>query len=246
MIITIHQPEHMPWLGFFNKAINCDVFVLLDTVQYEKNYFQNRNQIISNNNKREWLTVPIKKGKLKDLICDKQIDFNNKTKNKSKNKYLQQIHRAYNSYPFYSGIMSDIKSIINDDNVSISKLNIKLIKYFFRLLDIKCQLIISSDLQLKSCASGGIIIYTICKKLKATTYLSGISGKHYLDEKKFLDNNILVEYQDFTHPEYFQPRDEFVPNLSILDLVFSLKGEESFGIIKEGYELDRNRDARNR
>ena len=61
MIVTIHQPEHIPWLGFFNKAINCDVFVLLDNVQYEKNYFQNRNNIInSSENKNQLITVPVK------------------------------------------------------------------------------------------------------------------------------------------------------------------------------------------
>ena len=234
MRISIHQPEHMPWLGFFNKAINCDIFVLLDTVQFEKDYFQNRNQIISNNaNGREWLTIPVKKGRHTDLICEKQTAFNRKTKN----KYLQQIYRAYSSYPFYRDIMCDITSIINYDDVYLSKLNIKLIKYFINLLNIKCKLQVSSDLQLRPCEPGGVINYNICKKLGATTYLSGKSGKNYLDETPYLKDNISVKYQNFKHPEYLQPRDSFISNLSILDLVFSLSVDQCCDIINEAYQI---------
>lgn len=234
MIIAIHQPEHMPWLGFFNKAMNCDTFVLLDTVQYEKNYFQNRNQIISNKQAgREWLTVPVKRGKHTDLICEKQAAFDKKTRN----RYLQQIHRAYSSYPLYSEVISPIVSIINDKDAYLSNLNIKLIMYFFDLLSINCNLAVSSELGLGASASGGIVNYHICKQLGATTYLSGVSGKDYLDETIFLRNNILVEYQNYNHPKYPQPRPEFVFNLSILDLVFSLSGGEAIEVIKTGYRI---------
>ena len=233
MIVTIHQPEHMPWLGFFNKAVNSDIFVLLDTVQFEKNYFQNRNKIMSNKNPTgEWITVPVEKGRHTDLICEKKIAFNAKTKN----KYLCKIHKAYNSHPFYVDIIGDIKDIFDSNDVFLSKLNISLIQYFFKLLDIKCELVIASDLCLEKSLPGGIVNYEICKNLGATTYLSGVSGKNYLDENPFRKDCINVIYQDFIHPRYYQASENFISNLSILDLIFSLSPQESLDVIREGYK----------
>jgi hypothetical protein len=237
MIVTIHQPEHMPWLGFFNKAINCDIFVLLDTVQFEKNYFQNRNQIASNKeDKREWITVPLKKGKHTDLICQKELAFNKKTKR----KYFQQIDRAYKLRPYYF-LVNSIKEIFDTEENSLSNLNIALIRYFFNLLDIKCKLILSSELGLEVSRPGGGINFDICKKLNATAYLSGKSGRDYLDTTKFLDNNISVLYQNFVHPVYAQSDEDFVPNLSVIDLIFSLNVSSCFDIIKKGYRIENER-----
>ena len=223
----------MPWLGFFNKAINCDIFVLLDTAQFEKNYFQNRNQISSNKkDKREWITAPLKKGKHTDLICEKELAFNKKTKS----RYFQQVEHVYKLRPYYS-LIEPIKDIFEAEQSSLSGLNVALIKYFFNLLGIKCKLILSSDLDLKAPRPGGEINFDICKKLNATVYLSGKSGKDYLDTTKFVDNNISVLYQDFVHPTYFQADDDFVFNLSIIDLIFSLNASSCFDIIKKGYRI---------
>lgn len=234
MKVTIHQPEHLPWLGFFNKAVNCDVFVLLDTVQYEKNYFQNRNQIISScSSGKEWLTVPVKKGPHTELICEKLVAFNEKTKR----RYINQIDRAYSSYPFYKKHIGQIKEILNNDETFLSKININLIKYFFDSLGINCELLIASDLSLPVSDPGGIINYHICKSLGATTYLSGASGKNYLIEEPFQKSQINIEYQNFKHPKYEQPKEEFVPNLSVLDILFSFKNSKCYDIIRSGYTM---------
>jgi len=237
MIVTIHQPEHVPWLGFFNKAINCDVFVLLDTVQFEKNYFQNRNQIVSNKkDKREWITVPLKKSKHTDLICEKQLAFDKKTKN----RYFQQIERAYKLRPYYS-LIEPIKDIFETEQSSLSGLNVALIRYFFNILGIKCRLILSSEIDLQPSYPDPEVNFDICKKLNATVYLSGKSGKDYLDTTKFVNNNISVLYQNFVHPVYVQSGADFVPNLSIIDLLFSLNASSCFDIIKKGYRIENER-----
>ena len=150
---------------------------------------------------------------------------------------MQQVHRAYSSYPLYSDVIPPIADIINGEDLYLSNLNVKLIKYFFDLLDIDCQLTTSSELGLGTSEPGGIVNYHICKELNATTYLSGTSGKDYLDETVFLKNKIQIEYQKFNHPRYLQPGEGFVSNLSILDLVFSLPKEKAVETIKEGYEI---------
>ena len=237
MILTIHQPEHMPWLGFFNKAINSDIFVLLDTVQFEKDYFQNRNRIISKKTKNEmqWITVPVRKGKHTDLINEKIVCFDKK----NKNRYLNQIHMMYSKHPFYKKTIQEIRNIINDNEVYLSKINTRLIKHFFNLLKIDTKLVLASDLNLKKSPPGGIVNYHISKALNANFYLSGKSGKEYLDEKVFIEDDIKVLYQNFNHPEYIQKnKKQFIPNLSILDLIFNYESEDALNIIKKGYKVN--------
>lgn len=75
MIITIHQPEHLPWLGLFNKIAKAEAFVILDCVQYEKNYFQNRNHILGSNGV-QWLSVPVStKGHVEGTIAMTEISL---------------------------------------------------------------------------------------------------------------------------------------------------------------------------
>lgn len=234
MIVTIHQPEHMPWLGFFNKAFNCDIFVILDNVQYRKNYFQNRNQIISPCNSNSiWLGVPLIKGSMKDLICEKHILIE---KNTFK-RYFSKIEQSYSKYPFYEKYIHNLKKIFEIERESISKLNISLIKYFFEILNIDCDVKVASELSLPKSDVGGIVTFDICNHLGASKYLSGKSGKDYLDLTPFKKNNIEVVFQDFNHPTYNQPGDNFVPNLSILDLLFSHEVDNIKELIKNSYKL---------
>ena len=234
MIVTIHQPEHMPWLGFFSKAFNCDIFVILDNVQFRKNYFQNRNQIISPClSKAIWLSVPLVKGNLKDLICEKRI-LNEKNTLKT---YFSKIEQSYSKYPFYEKYIHNLKKIFELEGESISKLNILLIKYFFEILNIDCDVKVASALSLPKSDVGGIVTFDICNHLDASKYLSGKSGKDYLDLTPFEKNNIEVVFQDFNHPIYSQPGDVFVPNLSILDLLFSHEVDNIKELIKNSYKL---------
>ena len=74
MIVTIHQPETIPWTGFFHKMMCANLYVYLDHVQYRKNYFQNRNKIVKNQGKVGWATIPVeKKGGVSESIMGKKI-----------------------------------------------------------------------------------------------------------------------------------------------------------------------------
>jgi len=73
MNLTIHQPEHLPWTGFFHKMMCADLYVYLDHVQYRKGYFQNRNKIVNNEGKEVWTTISIKQGGMHETILDKEI-----------------------------------------------------------------------------------------------------------------------------------------------------------------------------
>ena len=103
-IITIHQPEHLPWLGLFNKIAKAETFVLLDTVQFEKNYFQNRNRIMGTSGEAQWIGIPVNtKNHEENNIKNTKIQIAGNTKNWKK-EYLRTITYCYSKYPFFNDV----------------------------------------------------------------------------------------------------------------------------------------------
>ena len=224
MRIGIHQPEHLGWLGFYNKLFMSDIFVLLDNVQFEKNYFQNRNKIKGSNG-AFWLTVPVKDKSSKKLIKDVKID-----NHKWKSPYLKSIELAYKKAPYFNDYFPSFSRLFDKDYELLAELNKKIIKYFMRHFRLNTQIIEASKLDVEGNKTK--LLLDICKTLNADTYLSGTSGRDYLDLNLFKKENIRVIFQDFHHPMYPQLWKKFVFNLSALDLLFN-QGEKSRKYISE-------------
>lgn len=127
MIVTIHQPEHLPWLGFFNKLAKAELFVILDHVQFEKNYFQNRNRIIGTNGP-QWIGIPVKtKGHMDGSIANTEISLAGGNL-KWKEKYLQTIKQSYGKYPFFNQVYPIIEEVFSQDSMMLCDYNIDIIK----------------------------------------------------------------------------------------------------------------------
>jgi len=212
--ISIHQPEHLPWLGFFNKIKNCDIFVILDSVQFRKNYFQNRNRLVDNKNKIYWSTVPIKSFNTLNKNIN-EVEIENSRLWRKKN--LQRIIQSYSKHKYFKHYIYDFEKIYLKEEKFLINFNMKIINFFLKILEINTKIILSSELDILEKKSD--LILRICQKLNATSYLSGISGSDYLDLKKFSLKNIDVVFQNFIHPIY--PSPNFIPNLSTLDLIFN-------------------------
>lgn len=224
MIATIHQPEHLPWLGFIHKATMADVLVLLDNVQYRKNYYQNRNKIRTHSG-FSWLTVPVKKHPLDTSIKDVMID---NTKHWKK-KCWKTLSLNYKNAPYFSKYSDFFFKVYSRDWELLAELNIEIIRQLFTFFDIKIKLIKASNLNNIS-GKGDDLLLTICKELRAKKYLSGISGREYMNAQKFERSGITVTYQEFFHPIYHQCYQPFIPCLSALDLLFNL-GDKSKEIL---------------
>lgn len=231
MIVSIHQPEHMPWLGFFYKMLRSDKFVILDSVQYRKNYFQNRNQIVTNG-KPNYITATVQnKGHMSTRICDMKLGDP-----KFKKSYLNKIRESYRKHPYFNIHFSAIEEILNTDYEYLEEMNMRLIEYFRDFLSIETPLIYSRNLNLNS--SKDELVLDICKELSADTYIAGISGRDYLDLNEFSRVGIQVlydEYQKYEYPQY--KSSEFVPYMSILDLVMNCNAEISKNIILNSFKL---------
>ena len=222
-IVSIRQPGYLPNIGFFQKLMASDVFVYLDDVGYGSERWDNRNKIRSDK-EFMFLTVPIvrkTKSILNQILIADNIDW--------KKKHLRSINLHYSKAPYFNTYWDNLESILEKKWIKLYELNLALIEWIKSELGIETQTINSSDLGINKIGNEKLL--GICEKLNATTYLSGKMGKNYLDENAFLKKNINVAYDNFEHPTYTQIHGNFIPNMSIIDLLFN-EGKKSKDIIK--------------
>jgi len=232
--IAIQQPEHLPWLGFFNKMLRVDEYIFLDNVQFKKRYFENRNKIISTDNSAgwDWITAPVvTKDRFTQNINEVEIDY---TQNWQA-KYLNKIKWHYRKYEYFAEVFVEIEKIINRNFIKLLELNIALIQFVREYLNINTPTVLASEI----ChGRGSDLILKLCKLRRADVYLSGPDGRNYLNLPEFQNLNIQVEYHDYAHPQYEQQYDKttgnFISHLSVLDLLFNC-GRNSIEILKINY-----------
>jgi len=225
MITSIHQPNYIPWLGFFQKILLSDTYIVFDDVQFPRGKdYANRNQIKTNNGKT-WLTVPVI-GK-SDLKPWNQIEIN---KNGWIDKHLTIIESFYKKTPYFNEYYPEIKNIYLKDHNLLIDLTLDLIKYFLKILDKEINIVLSSDI--KTDLKGLDKILYILKTTNTTKYISGDGegSKRYINSDLFLDQGIELIWQEYKHPTYNQQFGEFIPYMSILDLIFN-EGPNSKNII---------------
>ena len=215
MQVTIHQPEFLPWLGFFHKICLADTIVILDDIQYRHQYFQNRNKIRTKDG-WTWLIIPVKHQSLGDWHIN-SVEIDNKIR--WKRKITGSIEVNYSKSPYFNDYWSDLKDIFNQDYTHIFKINMEIIKFILRSFDIHTEIRYSSEFGVVSKKSD--LILDICKQAGATTYISGVSGRDYLDIQQFLNNSISIQFQEFHHPIYPQRYLPFIPCMSAIDLLFN-------------------------
>ncbi len=228
LVVSAHQPNFMPYLGFFDKMQKSKIFVIRDEVLYVKKEFHNRNRIRINGNdvnepQSKWINVPVKDPK--DYILHATIKKDLKLKNLSWNeKTLQDIKLNYEKAPYFNKFFPEIESIFDNNHDDLISLNMKLIKFLARSFQIKTKIILASELDLKpkryekSDASQDLA--KICEVLKADVYLSGSGGKGYLNLEPFNKNKMKVDFQEYNHPVYQQAFPGFLPYMSAIDALF--------------------------
>lgn len=229
MILSAHQPNYLPYLGFFDKVARSQIFVILDTAQYVKGGpfgWINRNKIRTKDGSL-WLTVPVlTKGKFTQSIID--VKINNKTN--WEEKHLKSLTQNYNKAPYFKKYFDFLQDVYNKNWEKLADLNIYLIMHIIKQLGIQTKIMKSSQLDLKT--KGTQLLVDLCQYFGTDTYLSGIHGRDYLNAGLFNENNINLIFQDFKHPVYKQQYKDFVPNLSIIDLFLNC-GPESAEVMNE-------------
>lgn len=216
MIASIHQPNFLPWLGFFNKILRSDVYIVFDDVQFPrgKDYaFRNK---IKQPSGETWITLPVSnKSNLvpwHDAIIS-DTDW--------KIKHIQQIDNAYHKTPYYTDIMPLITSCYDFQTSSVLEFNLNFISTVLTYFDWHGTVIRSSTLELNT--SGLDKIIDILQYVTATEYITGegAGSARYINADVFENINIKLTYQNFKHPIYTQQHGNFIENMSIIDLLFN-------------------------
>ena len=213
--MAIHQPEAFPWLGFFDKLARADVLVLLDSVQFRKNYFQNRNRIRTSDG-WVWITVPVlTAGRAAQDIAT--VEINNTVDWRGKIRRALSLH--YGRAPHFAALHGALFQILERPWTRLADLNIAVIAWLADALGIQRRTVRASELGAAGARSE--LLLDLCGRLGAGEYISGISGRTYLDASLFARAGIAVQYQEFHHPVYRQCCEPFVPCMSTIDLLFT-------------------------
>lgn len=222
--LVVLQPSFLPWLGHLDQYDWADVFVLYDDVQYDKNGWRNRNRILTPNG-ISWLTVPVKtKGLNKPL--NTEVPINNQSK--WQKKMLASIRQSYSKKPHFSPYFPGLEDILTQPYELLVDLNLATLKWLTECLGMPWKVVRSSELGIPGRKTERLV--AICEKFKATDYLTGDAARDYLDEQQFEDVNVRVHWHGYQHPTYNQGTEEFVPYLSVVDLLFR-EGERSLEIL---------------
>jgi hypothetical protein len=217
MRVAIHQPNFLPWLGFFHKANEADLLVLLDNVLFIKRGFIQRNYIKTNQG-TQLIGVPIKtKGRYLQTIAETVID--NETPWQA--KLIRTLGVNYAKAPAHAVVTPEIDAILARPYERLIDLNMELLRTAFHHLAITTPTLLASELTgIKGQGTERLI--SICHTVGADEYLSGAGGKNYQDESAFEAAGIRLEYTHFEHPTYPQLNGEFAANLSIVDYLFNV------------------------
>lgn len=216
--IAIHQPQYFPWLGLIHKISQCDTFVFLDNVQFNKRSFQNR-ALYSTNNGAKYLTIPVSaKNHQINNIQIKDIQ-NAEPMEMILNKHYKTLKYRYGKTRGWELQQEKIDKFFNRNYTSVCELIIESMNFTLDLFGIQTDCIKASDLN--STGYKDELILNITKELNGDIYLSGQGAKSYMREEIFNDSCIGIVYQEFFHPTYSQSHGgNFVEGCMAIDFYF--------------------------
>jgi hypothetical protein len=215
MLVAIHQPEHLPWLGFFEKVLRADLFVLLDDVQFSKGDFQNRNRVKGAGG-AQWLTVPVTHGfpqKLDEVLV---------AGDGWRAKHWKTLRSCYARAAHFETFAPLFEDFYGRPWARLTELNVAGLELVARALGVGPKWVMASGLKVGGQKSE--LVLNICQAVGASAYYSGRAGSTYLDRESFRRAGIEIVVQNFEHPTYgqlFMKDSGFVPNLSAVDLLFN-------------------------
>ena len=216
MIISIHQPQYLPWLPYLLKIEESDLFIILDSVDFQKNGLQNRNQIKTAQG-GSWLTVPVRQKfgqKIVDVEINGGVDW--------RKKHWVSIVQNYGKASCFNRYAGELESLYLKEWEKLIDLNLELLQMMLRWMEIPTRLLRSSGMQAQGKSSD--LVLNLCREAGATRYVSGFGGCSYLDSGAFANAGIDIVYRSpnlpVCYPQQY-PKVGFLNDLSALDLILN-------------------------
>ncbi len=220
-IVCIHQPNYLPWLGYFHKIARSDVFVFLDDVQFSKNGYCNRVQILQDGKPR-WLSIPVayEFGSPIDQVLPAQADW--------PRRHIDTFRTTYANAEHFKPVWSSLKEIFDAMPAgNLAQTNRFLIEAVAEKLSLSCKFDASSEIEIIESTGDERLIRIVAEIDPRGGYLSGSGGAKYQDEAKFTAAGLSLTYTEFEPSAYAQNTEPFVPGLSIVDALFHLGWKEA-------------------
>ena len=217
MYIAIHQPHFLPWLGYLDKIDRADLFVVLDSVQFKKNEWQNRNKVRTSQG-WQWLTVPVRH-KFGQAL--NQVDINQDAEWRGKHVRAVQLH--YGRAPYLDQYFDGLREIYQCSWERLADLNLAVIRWLLKAFGISTPIQLASEMHLRQEPTDRLI--DICRTVGATHYLAGAGAHAYMDVVRFQESGVKLEVQEFKHPVYRQCYEPFLPGMAALDVLLTCGGE---------------------
>lgn len=214
----MHQPDYLPWLGYFNKIALSDNFIFFDTASFSKGGFHERNKVKTATG-WTYLTIPIPHqacfGPLNKVELPENIIW--------ANKHWRTFKSCYERAPYwekYSPFFEEMYLAIGSFK-TLDDLNAHIITYMTKEFGLSAKLSRASDYDFDHSLKSTEAILAVIKQVGATEFLAGPSGKKYLNQTRFLEEGIKLYFQEYHHPVYNQKYPPFIPGLSAIDLLFN-------------------------
>lgn len=232
MTISVHQPHFLPWLGYLNKALRSDVFVWLHSVQYRKNYYQNRTRIKNSAGGPFWLTLPV------HASLGMRIDEVRLADPRWRDRLRKTLEQFYRKAPHFTESWPALESAIGQSSESLDDVNWRTFNALLSLLQPGNLKIVRADALPAGSDDPTRRLVEICQALGATRYIAGKGGRNYLKAEEFARQGIEVVWQTFV-PESFSYRqlgDGFLPGLSVVDCLFNEGPQATREILLKAWE----------
>jgi hypothetical protein len=220
MIVSIHQPNYMPWLGYFYKIYKSDKFVFLDDVQFSNEGMHNYHFLKTPQGPFR-LKIPVKHSmgdSIDSIVMREDLQW--------RKKHLKTIEMNYKKSPHYEEVYNDLLHLFANEETLLSRFNEQTIKFICNKFGFKTLFVNSSDLKIDSTREDKVI--KICKEVGATTYYSGAGAKIYQVEDNFTNNGLKLEYSNYKVVTYPQLWGDYTANVFIIDYLMNC-----------GYDWDR-------
>jgi len=226
-VICIHQPDFVPYIGFFHRLLLSDHFIFLDNAQFIKGGWQNRDRVKSKNGP-VWLTLSINK-KFPQQI--NEVTLSEKSEWIDDN--LNLLRDCYQRARYFDEVFPQIEAIYRRQHQKMIDLNLAMFELAFDYFDISLPVSYASQYPVASTSNARLV--SLVNAVGGDTYLTGTGSREYLDEALFKGADIDVQWQQFKHPVYPQLHGAFAPMLSCLDVFFNC-GRESAAVLRTSLE----------
>lgn len=218
MLVAIHQPNFLPWLGYFDKLARADIFVLLDNVPLPKTGAGYTNRVeIAASGRRHWLTVPTARAADARQSIDRARIVET---GPWRRKLMTTIEQGYARAPAFAEIMPVVRRIFEHPGDRLAEFNIHAIRLIAGLVGLDASRLRRAS-ELESCGTATERLISLVRAVGGTAYLCGGGAGGYQEDEKFAAAGLRLRYQAFAHPVYPQGSAAFMPGLSIVDTLMN-------------------------